>query len=710
MRRCLTFVAVLAAFGCTKPGTEEPAKTTKIATTYRVITGISMGAIGASALGLSSSEKVDGVASMGGPIDAAFFAHTLDERFSGGFCPRAALEAQLAKDPAGLNDPALMNACKQAQAPLMQFEHPNEFNHFFTTISGSNFNRDQYVRLMTDLMLAYGNFFTENPASAFAPPGVDPERLRLQKIPADFCTAPVRVKGLRNAEYNPDGRYDAITFCDGEPTLFFCNDTREVVDFCSDARNVATPLPVSKEVAFASTYCQSKGGTSQATAQSEALFVLDHSGYRDPCREAVVPQGALLAFDYNGNGRRDYGEPIVNNGHERFDDVGVDGCADAFENGSGGCSSTSNPAAIDPNRDNYEVDGNPTGTEADWVWEPGEPFRDDGLDGVPGSKDLGEGNGAFDMSGGRKSLFAYDGRTNFRNLTPEGRARIAVYGDGGIRDVFNFGLMAKHLIAGVKAFRTTAVGYYRDFTEVPGLYDARRMLFNPWSRAWARIPRDLLLFYGIDPPTDKMRVDGEGDHVGTAQEALNRVSMTLNWAAQTWPSLPRPPTNGPSASTKSRQRIEWFDSTKLKAKWEFVVSLPPGYDDPANAGVRYPVVYLLHGYGMEPADLLSTALLTDAYASDPDIQFRPMIVVLPDGKCCWFNTDGRRDCREHDDAGDAFNGGPGWARECNSGTFWINRKGYTSSDSTAYGDAMFELFDHVDSTFRTLRPAEVEAR
>ena len=470
------------------------------------------------------------------------------------------------------------------------------------------------------------------------------------------------------------------------------------------------PLPVAQEGAFAAAYCQSKGGASKATPETNELYVLDHSGYRDPCREAVAPQGALLAFDYNGNGRRDYGEPIVNNGHERFDDVGTDGCADAFENGRGGCSSTANPAAVDPNHDTYDVDANAAGTERDWAWEPGEPFRDDGLDGVPNSKDSGEGNGVFDMTGGRKSLFAYDGRTNFRSMTPAARARISVYGDGGIRDVFNFGLMAKHLIAGVKLFRTTAVGMYRDFTEVPGLFDARRMLFNPWSRAWARIPRDMLLFYGIDPPSDKMRIDGEGDHVGTPQEALNRVSMALNWAAQTWPSLPRPPTNGPSSSTKPRQRIEWLDSAKLKAKWEYVVSLPPGYDDPANAEVRYPVVYLLHGYGMEPEALLSTALLTDAYASDPDVQFRPMIVVLPDGKCCWQNEDGRRDCREHDDSGHAFNGGSGWSRECNSGTFWVNRKGYTSGDSTAYGDAMFELFDHVDSTYRTLKPAEVEAR
>ena len=34
-------------------------------------------------------------------------------------------------------------------------------------------------------------------------------------------------------------------------------------------------------------------------------------------------QGIILAVDFNGNGRRDYGEPVINNGHERFDDVGA---------------------------------------------------------------------------------------------------------------------------------------------------------------------------------------------------------------------------------------------------------------------------------------------------------------------------------------------------------------------------------------------------
>src|SRR4051812_21452534 len=33
---------------------------------------------------------------------------------------------------------------------------------------------------------------------------------------------------------------------------------------------------------------------------------------------------------------------------------------------------------------------------------------------------------------------------------------------------------------------------------------------------------------------------------------------------------------------------------------DYLLYLPPGYDDPANAARRYPVIYWLHGYSVEP--------------------------------------------------------------------------------------------------------------
>jgi hypothetical protein len=666
-----------------------------------------MGAIGGMALGLSSPERFDGVAALGGPLDAAYFQRFMDHFVAGGFCTREQLEAILAQDPAKLNDPAVIDACARVSAP-MRWEHPNHVNAWHVTTNGGTFSRDSYLRMTGDLMLAYGNLFTDNPHSPVAPTGVPVETLT--RPPADLCRNPVRVRGLVNAEFNPAGTYDAITFCDGDQPLWFCNDGQELVDFCADPANVRTPLTRAQEASFAQQYCAAKGGATLADKDRHTLFWLRHAGRVDPCREQTRPAPMMLAFDYNGNGRRDYGEPIVNNSQERFDDVGVDGCADAKEDGVGGCLASGIATGVDPNGDNYDVDANPLGTEGNWRYDEGEPFRDHGLDGVADTGDSGEGNGRFDQVSGRQRLFALDGRSNFRKLSPAQQARLHVLLDGGIRDIFNLGLMAKHLFSVVKLARGGAVGEYRDFTEIPGMRDRATGSFNPWNRAWRTVPKDLLTLYGKESPTDEDLINGEGDHVGTVGQAAARFQVLFNWVANLWPNAPRPSVVFGS-STPADYRTETFFSQRLRAKWEYAIAIPPGYGDAANAEARYPVAYLLHGYGMDPQSFVASAVLANNFVADPQLQLRPVIYVFPNGRCCFVNAGtGARDCRSTDDDGVDFERKPGWARECHSGTFWVDRKGYTADDDTPYGAALLELMDHIDSTYRTLRPADVEAR
>ena len=694
---------------CGSPKTEPPPPApAKIHTTYRIIAGVSMGAIGSSALGFSHADKFDGIAPLGGPFDAAYVTRMIDDFWLGGFCTRPELEAALAANPHALNDPTVMEACADRATPGT-WEHPNAFNHWHVTTNGGTFNRDDYLSLLEDLSLAFGNFLTQNPDSPFAPPGVPVEKVRHPA--ADFCTNPIKVKGLKNLEYNADGKYDAITFCDGEPTLFYCRDSKTPVDFCSVAANKLAPLPRSQERAFADTFCAGQGGAVEATKGADALYVIDHWGHVDACREPFAPMRVALAWDYNGNGKRDYGEPIVNNSHERWDDVGVDGCANAFEDGKGGCTATAGTSTADANHDDYDPVTNPGGTERDWRYEQGEPYRDDGLDGVPGTGDVGEGNGAYDLSVGRQKLFAMDGRTNFLKLDANAQKRIDVYLDGGIRDVFNLGLMARHLFSAIRLVRgADKVGSYREFAAIPGLFNERSNSFDPFTPKWKSLPRDIEMLYGKENPTDGDRVAGEGDHVGNATEAIYRFENVFNWAAWAWPTLTRPATPLGGSTAGERQRLEWFDSRALHAKWEYAVALPPGYDAPENADQRYPVVFMLHGYGMEPGGFVGTSVITDAFVTDPNVRLRPIIYVYPNGRCCWTKPTGERDCRNQDDAGHDLNESQGWARECNSGTFWINRTGYTATDGTAYGDAFFELMEHIDATYRTVPAADVEAR
>jgi enterochelin esterase-like enzyme len=68
------------------------------------------------------------------------------------------------------------------------------------------------------------------------------------------------------------------------------------------------------------------------------------------------------------------------------------------------------------------------------------------------------------------------------------------------------------------------------------------------------------------------------------------------------------------------------------------VYLPPGYDSPANASRRYPVVYLLHGYPGGPLDwfrAVPTQQLMDTMVGDHLV--RPMIVVAPNANGGWLH-------------------------------------------------------------------------
>lgn len=705
-RLALPFCAFAVA--CTPPTPDGP---TKISTTYRILSGVSMGATGAAALGFRTPEKFDGIAMLGGPLDSAYFSMRMVDEFAlSGFCSRAQLEAIAALDPSKLNDPDEIARCV-THTPTQKWEHAQDFNHWHYSTSGNSTTRDVYLNMFTDISLAYGNLLTQNPDSPFAPPGVPAEWARVP--PGDACLNPVRVPHFYNAEYNPDGKYDAITFCDGQPRLYFCRNTQRPVDFCSDPANKRTPLPPELEAPFAQKFCELEGGPVEANADMHPLYMYAHAGAVDPCRRATRPVRFALALDINGNGRRDYGEPVIQNAHERFDDVGADGCPDEREDGAGGCLPTATASAVDPNHDNYDPSALPLGTEHNFSRDEGEPFRDDGLDGVPGTADTGEGNGQFDLTSGRQKLFAHDGRTNLKKMSPAARARLNVLVDGGVRDVFNLGVMSNHFFGLLKSLTTeagAAVGEYRDFLEIPNMKN-RNGVFDPWGAGkWRTVPRDLLLLYGKDTPSDDDLISGEGDHVGTIQQALDRFNVMFNWAAASWPSLSRPATPFGSPLV-DRQHTESFDSTVLGAPWEYSVVVPAGYDDPANADARYPVVYMLHGYGMDPKAFMTTALITDAVVTDTDIKFRPMIMVFVNGRCCHINySTGQRDCRETGPDGKDLQFPPEFVRECISGNFFVNRSGYSFGDGTRYGDALYELMDHIDASYRTLKPTEVDAR
>jgi hypothetical protein len=229
---------------------------------------------------------------------------------------------------------------------------------------------------------------------------------------------------------------------------------------------------------------------------------------------------------------------------------------------------------------------------------------------------------------------------------------------------------------------------------------------NLWNHACLRAPHDLEELYGKDDPTEADLIAGDGDHVGTDAQAIDRLAVLFNWVAAQWPSLDRPSTPVTGMTYDQRQTYEWFDSQALGAKRDYGVFVPPGYDDPANADVRYPVLYLLHGYFGDPAQILPSTLLADAYMKDTDVKLRPMIVVAPSGACCFVQAStGARDCREADDNGVSLEGRSGWARECIGGNFFVSQV-----SGSKYEDSLLELLDVIDQRYRTLPAAAPSAR
>ena len=123
---------------------------------------------------------------------------------------------------------------------------------------GASYGRGSLLNSIRDILKAYGNpLYEPNTEIPWAAPGVTQAWLDLSS--AERCENPVTLEGFYNAEYNPEGEYPVITFCEG--------------DHSDDAQS---PEIVGENYG---------DGTNR-------------------------PQ-AFLAVDINHNGVRDYGEPVI---------------------------------------------------------------------------------------------------------------------------------------------------------------------------------------------------------------------------------------------------------------------------------------------------------------------------------------------------------------------------------------------------------------
>ncbi len=86
----------------------------------------------------------------------------------------------------------------------------------------------------------------------------------------------------------------------------------------------------------------------------------------------------------------------------------------------------------------------------------------------------------------------------------------------------------------------------------------------------------------------------------------------------------------PDKSTTGTVKTETFYSKALGQEMEYRIYLPPGYDDPRNNSVRYPVVYLLPGSsGSTKAWVNAGGMAEQMDSLLAQGQVRPMILVTP---------------------------------------------------------------------------------
>jgi hypothetical protein len=662
---------------------------------FWAICGVSMGAAAMTVAGHSFARggpEFDVIGAMGGYIDYRYMGHVVRDLLMGGFCKMQDILDRID----GINDPTTPGLeCGPVRA-TQPYEWDWGFNQMHYNNNGGNWKREFYLDVIGSFAYAFGNLLYYNPENKLLPPGVPYEWMK-NTTAQDKCATPYVIpkksKDSYNAEYNPNGDYDLVTVCDGD-TRVGCKD----------------------------------GDPNKCDEANPDYRLL--AGQYNPALPHNVPYPFLLAVDYNGNGRRDYAEPIVVNAMERFLDVGLDGCTNEFEDGLGGCLAVAvaNPVG-DPNNDDFDLMNNPLGTQGNHEYDDAngrqEPYEDFGIDGVKDTLDFGEADGQYTMSPGMKALLEQDIRSYFMSAPEEQLRKHTWYFDGGIRDALHSINSNTNAIARLRA-RNQEVKIYDDFTSTSNAIipngnlnelatDLSIVDFSP-----AKFGRNAMVRYG-DPDATADEIEaGNGGHVGAGAEVVLRVTMFFGMAFNRMPGVYT------SEDFTGMEPI-WtsYYSEALKGRRWYVVALPPGYDDPANKDRKYPAGILMPGIGMPLDSMAATTAIFNLLQSNGRMPH--FITLLPDGQCSYRRkSDGKRvtgcvrspaggmDCVDDECKGPHesctvthLSNRDSMDQECNSGHFFVNHQTNIWADPDAaptmkYEDSLFEVVDIVNKNYRVM--------
>ncbi len=615
--------------------------------THRAIFGFSMGGMGSSMFGMNHHDLFDLVVPLGGPMDSGHFLTYALKYHFGGFCERKA------------NDPIPTTPCiADVGKPTELYQHVQSYENWWHQSgvdgTGGTFGRDSMVNIFRDVAAGWGNPAFANPEHPHVAMGIDNPLPVQENVDADYCKditpekTTIAATGFYDRRFNPDGKLPVIKVCDGRSQPGFPGK------WAPDGKR---------------------------------------------------PLEMVVAVDLNKNGVRDEGEPIVVQPWEPYQDVGKDGKASKDEDGY---DAVDNP---DPAGDDYDPQYNPLGTEANGLYEQGEPYEDVGLDGVkcPTGEtckyDVGEGNGKFDIAIGLKTFYERDARLQLTKYaaskdpaggpwTEDALWNLDYFSDGGIRDIFNWGTVGHHFMGGFIA-RGRAAAYYNDWSHLPNvkLVNNNSDLFDPKEVDWTALPKSVYLRYGNIDASRRQIEKGDGQHVGYADQVFRRIQTGMYYIGSRWPDAdkkyvedpPEDDSQGPCVANLSCTYA--YKSPNTGREGPMTVILPPGYHAPENKDTKYPVVYFLHGYGQTPEDLQALVILVKPFMgsglSSRSTRLAKMIMVIVDGRCR----------------------GQGPTSECARGTFYVDavRKGGPQMDKY-----FVDLMQDVDKKYRTQGPSEID--
>lgn len=639
--------------------------------THRAIVGVSMGGAGTSMTGFRNHEKFDVLAPLGGPVEWTWLLGHIRRNHVGGFFP---------------NDGAVVpTGFPEFPVTQLAYEHPSSFNRWWYEYprngNGGRFPRAEYVQIFRDLALMFGNptGYNTTPGAENLPAGVSPtdpsvvgdrsdrecatwvdplsgdpneahQKELEQSCPAQRCANTLTLSNYYDGDFNPLGTFPVITFCDG-----------------SEQQEALTP--------YANTW--------SATGNNK-------------------PMELALAVDYNSNGVRDENEPVIFQGYEPFKDVGVDGLASVDE-----------PGYVvgvneDPAGDDWHPQYNPHGTEGNYRYDEGEPYDDFGLDGVDNTAsspyDFGEGNGKFDWAPGARTFLERDSRTvisqhpagtQAKPFDDAALARMDLWTDGGTRDLFNSHVSAQAMI-GDWAGRGRIVHYFTSFDKLPGQELGNESAFVAGHLNWADIPGGVMMRYGAVDPTDQDMSTGSGQHVGTADQVVRRLQSALYYIGSRWPDAPRgqseaseidPVEGTPICQIRGGCDFDFTDSRGRTGPVS--VNFPPGYSNAKAQNKRYPVIYMLHGYGQTPEDLKAAIVFLRNWMNSP---VDSSASRLPEALLVY--VDGR--CRPN---------APGEEAECVRGTFFTDS---VREKGPKMEQWWMEMVDEIDKRYRTMPETEID--